>query len=485
MSFQGIQDLKLKEGTIYDRSKDGKTGYSLPVEDLDQIESLIPKKLQRKNLDLPEVTELDVVRHFTRLSTFNYGVDSGFYPLGSCTMKYNPKINEKLARTSEFLNLHPETPQNLSQGALKMMYDLQEMLAEIGGFDAVSLTPSAGAHGEYAGLDIIRKYFKMLGETKRKNVIIPDSAHGTNPASCTLNGFNIILLKSNSEGKVDLKDLKELLNEQTAALMLTNPNTLGVFESDIIDITKACHESGALVYGDGANMNALLGIVRPGDMGIDVMHYNLHKTFSTPHGGGGPGSGPIGVLKKLTSFLPTPIVIKNENDYALKTPENSIGMIRSFYGNFGVNLRAYVYILEMGRENLPKVAKGAVLSANYIKACLSEHYNITYDKDTLHEAVFDDSLLPNGVTTLDVAKSLIDRGYHPPTIYFPLIVKGAIMIEPTETESKEELDLFIQAMVDIALAAEKDPDSLKSSPLLTVVSRPDEIAAARKPLLRL
>ena len=343
MTYPGMKDLKLKEGNIYDRSQPGKIGYSLKDEDLSDMETYLPEDMMRGELDLPEVSELDVVRHYTRLSTYNFSLDGGFYPLGSCTMKYNPKINEKVARFHGFLSIHPETPDYLAQGSLKLMYNLQEIISEVGGFVQTTLNPSAGAHGEYVGLAIMHKYFMKRGESKRRKVIIPDSAHGTNPASCTLNGFDVVVIESNEHGKIDLVKLKELLDDETAGIMLTNPNTLGVFETDILEITKMVHDAGGLVYGDGANMNALLGVVRPGDMGIDVMHFNLHKTFSTPHGGGGPGSGPVGVVASLAEFLPNPLVVKKGDFYATANGENSIGMIRSFYGNFGVNVRAYTY----------------------------------------------------------------------------------------------------------------------------------------------
>ncbi|MGI6394980.1 MAG: aminomethyl-transferring glycine dehydrogenase subunit GcvPB [bacterium] len=484
MSYPGMRDLKLKEDVLFERSRVGREGYSLPVEELKKASSILPKELLRTELDLPEISEVDVARHFTRLSTYNFSIDHGFYPLGSCTMKFNPKINEKMARIPSFANLHPETPIEYSQGTLKMMYEMQQMLSEIGGFATTTLNPSAGAHGEYVGLGMIRNYFKKKGDTKRKKIIIPDSAHGTNPASCTLNDFDVVVLESNSEGKVCLTRLKEILNDEVAGIMLTNPNTLGVFESDIVEITKAVHDAGGLVYGDGANMNALLGVARPGDMGIDVLHYNLHKTFSTPHGGGGPGSGPVGACEKLVEFLPTPHVILKDGKYCFAEAENSMGMVRSFYGNMAVTLRAYVYILEMGRNYIPEIAKNAVLNANYIKACLKDTYHLKYKSDTLHEVVFDDTGMANNITTMDIAKALIDRGYHPPTVYFPLIVPGAIMIEPTETESKETLDSFIGAMIDIFEVAKTDPESILKAPLNTAISRPDEAVAARKPILK-
>ncbi len=483
MRYPGIKDLKLAEGSIYDRSKPGRKGYSLPLENLENAENLIPEEMRRKELDLPEVSELDAVRHYTRLSTYNFGLDGGFYPLGSCTMKYNPKINEKVARLKGFTNLHPETPEKYAQGTLKLMYELQNMLAEIGGFAGTTLNPAAGAHGEYTGIGIIKAYHESRKDFKRTKVIIPDSAHGTNPASCAMHGYDVVVLKSNEKGKVCLSALKELLNDEIAAMMLTNPNTLGVFESEICEITKLVHDAGALVYGDGANMNAILGVARPGDMGIDVLHYNLHKTFSTPHGGGGPGSGPVCVVEKLTKFLPNPVVVKNGENYIFNENNESMGMVRSFYGNVGVCLKAYTYIREMGKEHIREIAENAVLNANYIKASLSDIYNVEYPEGTLHETVFDDSKMPNDVTTLDIAKALIDRGYHPPTIYFPLIVHGAIMVEPTENESKDDIDAFIFAMREIYEKSINDPENIKNAPLVTSVSRPDETTAARKPIL--
>ncbi len=484
MSYPGMTDLKLKEQTVFERSRTGRKGYSLPFEELDSAEKILPEELMRKELDLPELSEIDVVRHYTRLSTYNFSIDLGFYPLGSCTMKYNPKINEKMARLNGFAGLHPEAPLDTAQGTLRLMYEMQQMLNEIGGYAATTLNPSAGAHGEYVGLGIIRSYFKKKGDTKRKKIIIPDSAHGTNPASCTLNGFDVVLLESNAEGKVCVDCLKNMLDDEVAGIMLTNPNTLGVFESDILEITKAVHDAGALVYGDGANMNAILGIARPGDMGIDVLHYNLHKTFSTPHGGGGPGAGPVGVCEKLVDFLPDPYVVKEGDFYKFVNFPDTMGRIRSFYGNMGITLRAFVYLLEYGSDHISEIAENAVLNANYIKACLKDIYHLKYKSDTLHEVVFDDSTLENGITTMDIAKALIDRGFHPPTVYFPLIVQGAIMIEPTETESKETLDSFIEAMKDIFETAKTDPENILKAPLNTAVSRPDETLAARKPVLK-
>ncbi|MFO7736188.1 MAG: aminomethyl-transferring glycine dehydrogenase subunit GcvPB [bacterium] len=483
MTYKAEKGLKMREELIFRHSVSGKKGYSLPCEDLDDVEKSLPDEYSRKSLSLPELSEPEVFRHYTRLSTLNFSIDHNFYPLGSCTMKYNPKINEQVARLPEFAAVHPETPLEEVQGTLRIMYDMQEMLAEIGGFADVTLAPAAGAHGEYVGLSIIRKYFDMKGESSRDKMIIPDSAHGTNPASCTLNGFEAVILPSDNRGQIDPNELRKIVDNRTAGIMLTNPNTLGVFETDILEITEIIHNAGGLVYGDGANMNALLGVARPGAMGIDVLHYNLHKTFSTPHGGGGPGSGPVAVCEELTPYLPEPHVRKDNGFYNFYRPEKTIGKIGTFHGNVGVVIKACAYILELGREHISDVAKDAVLSANYMKSCLKDVFNIRYPENTMHEAVFDDSKLPGGVSTMDLAKALLDRGFHAPTVYFPLIVEGAIMIEPTETESRETMDAFIEAMKDIAKKAETDPESIKSAPVNTVFSRPDETEAARNPIL--
>ncbi len=473
---------------IFEVSRKGRKGYSLPGDDVPHLKAddIIPEDLLSKNeINLPEVSEVDIVRHYTQLGNKNYGVDTGFYPLGSCTMKYNPKVNEEVAALSGFTNIHPYENEEQVQGALELMYDLSKKLAEIGGMEEVTLQPAAGAHGEVTGLMIIKSYHEYRNDYKRRNIIVPDSAHGTNPASAATVGFNVIQVESNSEGRIDIAKLKEVINDETAGLMLTNPNTLGLFEDDILEISRLIHEAGGLLYYDGANMNAVMGMARPGDMGFDVVHFNLHKTFSTPHGGGGPGSGPVGVKKDLVKFLPVPIIEKNNNKYHLdyNRPE-SIGKVKCFYGNFGVMVRAYAYILSMGGEGLKQASKMAVLNSNYIKSKLKGYYNIPFDHLCKHEFVLGGLRNGNGVTTLDVAKRLLDYGYHPPTIYFPLIVKESIMIEPTETESKETLDEFIDAMIEIAKEAEKDPEILKNAPYNTIIKRVDEVKAARRPIVK-
>ncbi|NLT47818.1 MAG: aminomethyl-transferring glycine dehydrogenase subunit GcvPB, partial [Clostridiales bacterium] len=435
---------------------------------------------------LPEVSEVDVVRHYTLLSNKNYGVDTGFYPLGSCTMKYNPKINEDMAALGCFSNLHPYQPEDTVQGALAMMYDLDGMLSEISGMARVSLQPAAGAHGEMTGLMIIKAYHEKNGDSKRTKIIVPDSAHGTNPASAAVVGFDIIEVKSTSEGLVDVESLKSVLNDEVAGLMLTNPNTLGLFEKDIKEIADLVHEAGGLLYYDGANMNAIMGICRPGDMGFDVIHYNLHKTFSTPHGGGGPGSGPVGVKEHLVKFLPAPVVEKSGERYFLDYERpDSIGKVKSFYGHFGVMIRAYTYILAMGAEGLKEASQKAVLNANYMMSRLKEYYKLPIDDVCKHEFILAGLKEEAGdVITLDIAKRLLDYGYHPPTVYFPLIVHEAMMIEPTETESRETLDEFIETLIKIAAEAKENPELLKEAPHNTPVRRIDEVLAARSPVLK-
>ena len=482
MSRVGTSGLQLNEKLIFEHSDPGRCGYSLPK--LDVPVAKLPTELTRAEVSgFPEVSEVDVVRHFTRLSTWNYGVDSGFYPLGSCTMKYNPKVNETAARISGLAGCHPYTPEHLSQGALKLMFDLQNALAEISGFKAVTLQPAAGAHGELAGMLMVRAWQEAKG-SKRTKVLIPDTAHGTNPATAALCGYDVVPIESGASGVLTAETVAKFMDDDVAALMVTNPNTLGLFESDIKKICDIVHEGGGLVYCDGANLNALMGIARPGDMGIDVMHFNLHKTFSTPHGGGGPGSGPVGVAEKLIPYLPAPIVVQTGATYGLEfdRPE-SIGRLRSFYGNFGIMVRAWAYILSMGADGLKFASEMAVLNANYIRSRLEGSYNLPHKHRSLHEVVFNDANLPNDCHTLDVAKRLIDYGYHPPTIYFPLVVKGAIMIEPTETESKEILDEFCDAMLAIAKEAADDPALLHSAPTVTRVGRLDETGAARQPCL--
>ena len=458
---------------IFDKSKPGRTAVRLP--ELDVPLSELPEP--RKTNSLPELSEVDIIRHFTELSRKNFGVDNGFYPLGSCTMKYNPKVNEDCARL--FTEIHPLQD---SQGALELMYNLNTYLCEMTGMDKFTLQPAAGAHGELTGLMIIKKYFEEKQE-KRKKIITPDSSHGTNPASASMAGFETVQIKS-KDGLVDLEELKNHLDKETAAIMLTNPNTLGLFETDISQITDLAHKNGTLVYCDGANMNALMGIARPGDMGFDVLHLNLHKTFSTPHGCGGPGSGPVGVKEPLKRFLPNPTIEKQEDRFILKNTQDSIGKIHSFYGNFGVMVKAYTYIRAIGNNQIKEIAENAVLNANYLKGLLKPHFNLQYDKLCKHEFVLDDSRMPNHVTTNDIAKRLLDYNFHPPTVYFPLIVRGAMMIEPNETEGKETLDKFAEAMIKIKKEAETNPEIVKSAPQTTPVKRLDAVKAARELDLR-
>jgi glycine dehydrogenase subunit 2 len=466
---------------IFEKSKEGRIGVALPELDVPEQKDLIPEEYLRDELDLPELSEVDIIRHFTALSRRNFGVDNSFYPLGSCTMKYNPKINEDVAQLPNFTNLHPYNP--LNKGALELMYELDQMLSEITGMAKFTLQPAAGAHGELTGLMIIKKYFEEKGE-KRKIVIVPDSSHGTNPATASMANFNTITIKSDEKGMVDLEELKKNMTEEVAALMLTNPNTLGLFEENILEISKIVHEKGALVYCDGANMNAMLGITKPGDQGIDVLHLNLHKTFSTPHGCGGPGSGPVGVRTDLVKYLPLPTIEKENNNYKLNHKnDRSIGRIKAFYGNFNVMLKAYTYIRALGPIGLKAVAENAVLNANYMKEKLKKHFDLPFNSLCKHEFVLSDKGMPNSITTMDIAKRLIDKGFHPPTVYFPLIVHGAIMIEPTETESREMLDSFMEAMINIKQEAETNPDLLKNAPSTTPVTRLDAVKAARHPEL--
>lgn len=442
------------------------------------------KFLRTEPLNLPQLSELEVLRHYKELSDKNFCIEKGFYPLGSCTMKYNPKVNEMLANLEGFTNLHPLASDEDSQGALELMYKLQEALREITGMDAISLQPAAGAHGELAGMMIIKKYFEKKGE-KRTKVIIPDSAHGTNPASAQMCGFECIEIKSNEKGQVDIESLKAVLNKDVAAIMMTNPNTLGLFEENILEISKIMHENGSLLYYDGANLNAIMGYTNPKLMGFDVVHINLHKTFSTPHGGGGPGSGPIGVVEKLKDFLPVPVIKHDEEkyfrDYHL---EDSIGKVKAFYGNFGVLVRAYAYILMMGKD-LKKVSEDAVLNANYLKEKLKVAYELPYDYPCMHEFVLSgDKQKEQGVSTLWIAKRLMDENTHPPTVYFPLIVHEAIMIEPTETENKERLDEFVDVMLKIANEIEQNSEKVLKSPQKASVKKIDETLAARQPNLK-
>ncbi|MBE7356067.1 aminomethyl-transferring glycine dehydrogenase subunit GcvPB [Staphylococcus haemolyticus] len=474
---------------IFERSREGRYAYSLPQSDIktDSVESILDDKFIRKNkAEFPEVAELDLVRHYTELSNKNFGVDSGFYPLGSCTMKYNPKINEKVARIPGFAESHPLQEEEQVQGSLEIVYSLQEELKEITGMDEVTLQPAAGAHGEWTALMIFKAYHLDNGEGHRDEVIVPDSAHGTNPASASFAGFKAVTVKSNERGEVDIEDLKRVVNENTAAIMLTNPNTLGIFEKNIMEIREIVHEAGGLLYYDGANLNAIMDKVRPGDMGFDAVHLNLHKTFTGPHGGGGPGSGPVGVKKELASYLPKPMVIKDGDTFKYDNDiKNSIGRVKPFYGNFGIYLRAYTYIRTMGAEGLREISEAAVLNANYIKASLKDHYEIPYEQYCKHEFVLSGSKQKeHGVRTLDMAKRLLDFGVHPPTIYFPLNVEEGMMIEPTETESKETLDYFIDAMIQIAEEAKNDPDKVLEAPHSTIIDRLDETTAARKPVLK-
>lgn len=474
---------------IFELTKEGRIGYSLPDLDVPEIDlaDVLPEGLIREEAaDLPEVSELDIMRHYTALSKRNHGVDSGFYPLGSCTMKYNPKINESVARYPGFANIHPLQDESTVQGAMELMFDLQEHLKEITGMDEVTLQPAAGAHGEWTGLMMIRAYHESRGDMNRTKVIVPDSAHGTNPASATVAGFETVTVKSNEHGLVDLEDLKRVVGPDTAALMLTNPNTLGLFEEQILEMAAIIHEVGGKLYYDGANLNAVMSKARPGDMGFDVVHLNLHKTFTGPHGGGGPGSGPVGVQKDLIPYLPSPVLVKSGDSFTFdyNRPE-SIGRVKPFYGNFGINVRAYTYIRTMGPDGLKAVTEYAVLNANYMMRKLQPHFDLPYDRHCKHEFVLSGRRQKKlGVRTLDMAKRLLDFGYHPPTIYFPLNVEEGMMIEPTETESKETLDAFIDAMIQIAKEVEDNPEIVQNAPHTTVIKRLDETQAARKPVLR-
>ncbi len=479
----------MTEPLLRDLSVPGRKGVQFPEPDVPL--TALPELLTRKELPLPEISEMDVVRHFTRLSKLNYCIDTGIYPLGSCTMKYNPKVNEETSRLPGFANTHPLQPIDTVQGNLLLIYELQEWLAEIGGFAGVSLQPAAGAHGELAGVLIIQAYHQSRGDAKRTKILIPDSAHGTNPATSSMSGFHVVQLPSDSRGNVDLEALQSECDDTLAGLMLTNPNTLGLFDENVLEVTRIVHEAGGLVYGDGANMNALLGIVRPGDLGIDVLHYNLHKTFSTPHGGGGPGSGPVGVAAHLVDFLPAPIVgIIEEGDeetpplYGYITPSKSIGRVKAFHGHFGVMIRAYTYLRMQGPTGLRRISEYAVLNANYLMSKLKDSYHLPYDRICMHEFVVEGQWeqAPD-VHALDVSKRMMDYGLHPPTNYFPLIVHEALMIEPTETESKQTLDEFIEIMKKIAEEAQQEPELLKSAPHITPVGRLDEVKAAKELVL--
>jgi glycine dehydrogenase subunit 2 len=477
---------EIREPLIFEISAPGKKASLLPSLDVPETKDLLKNVALRRDIDgFPEVSEPEVTRHFTRLSQKNYCVDLGIYPLGSCTMKYNPKINERLSGLPAFAASHPQATADLVQGNLEILKRAEESLAEITGMDAFTLQPAAGAHGELTGMMIIRAALEDRGNP-RKYVLIPDSAHGTNPSSAHICGYTVKEIKSNEDGTIDIESLEKEMTVDVAALMVTNPNTLGVFESDICRIAEIVHAGGGFLYMDGANMNALTGIVRPGDMGVDVLHINLHKTFSTPHGGGGPGSGPVGVKKELAAFLPVPVIEEKCGRFSLAFDKpKTIGRVRSFYGNFLVIVRALCYILSLGPRGIREVAEYAVLNANYIRKSLVGMYHLKYDAASMHECVFSDKFQKEyGITNLDIAKRLIDYGLHPPTMSFPLIVHGALMIEPTETESKRDLDMFIEAMKAIALEAKEDPELLKSAPHATYVRRLDEVAAAKTPVLR-
>jgi glycine dehydrogenase subunit 2 len=482
---------KIVEPTIYELSSPGRIGVDFP--DPDVPRSNVPDSLLRAELPLPELSEVDVIRHFVKLSTFNYSVDSGYYPLGSCTMKYNPKINEDTARLSGFANIHPLQPIETTQGALLLMYQLQEWLKEISGFDAITLQPAAGAHGEFVGVLMMRAYQNDRGETKRNKMLIPDSAHGTNPATSAMSGLKVVQIPSDERGNVDLNALRAEADDTLVGMMLTNPNTLGLFDENVEEICQIVHNAGGLMYGDGANMNAMLGITKMADLGFDVMHYNLHKTFSTPHGGGGPGSGPVCVTETLAPFLPAPIVeiVEEEVDgipplYGLVDPSKTIGRVKAFHGHFGMFVRAFTYIAMHGPDGLRDISEYAVLNANYILARLRDTYHVPYDRICMHEFVAEGRWkdAPD-VHALDIAKRLMDYGFHPPTNYFPLIVHEALMIEPTETENKDTLDSFIDAMIKIAKEAHEEPDLLHDAPHLenTPFGRLDEVKAAKDLIL--
>ena len=468
------------EPLLFEKSRPGREGVSIPACDVPLTP--IPDSLRRSSLALPEVAEVDVVRHYLRLAHLNYCVDEGLYPLGSCTMKYNPKVNDAVARLPGFARLHPLQDPSTAQGAMALLFGLQGMIAEIGGFHSVSLQPSAGAHGELTGILMMRAWHAARGSSRRNRILVPDSAHGTNPASTTMAGLEVVEIPSDSRGNVDMLHLRAQLDDRVAGLMLTNPNTLGLFEENLLEITRLVHEAGGLVYGDGANFNAILGVAKPGFMGIDVMHFNLHKTFSTPHGGGGPGSGAVGAVEALADFLPGPVAALVEGRYEWRMPPRSIGRVKSYHGNFGVLVRAYTYIRMLGAEGLRAVAENAVLYATYLQASLKDTYPVPHgDRTCMHEFVAQGKVAgAPDVRALDIAKRLIDHGFHPPTNYFPLIVPEALMIEPTETESRETLDSFIEAMRTIAREAVSDPALLHDAPHSSPVRRLDEVKAAKE-----
>lgn len=476
---------KVSPRLLFESGSPGRTALLWP-EKTPAVSDNIPHEYLREDIaGFPEMSELEVLRHFTQLSQRNYAIESQFYPLGSCTMKYNPKVNEVVARYPGFSLVHPLAPATLIQGALELLYSLEQMLAEIGAMDDVSLQPSAGAQGELTGLMLIRAYLSARGNP-RKKIIVPDTAHGTNPASSALCGYDVLQISSNEQGVIAPAAVADAMDDDVAALMLTNPNTLGLFEKNIAAIAEVVHGKGGLVYLDGANLNALMGIAKPGHMGVDVLHMNLHKTFSTPHGGGGPGAGPVAVKRFLRDFLPTPRIEKTASGFeVVEDMSASIGRVRSFFGNFGVLVRAYAYILALGGNGLEETSRVALLNANYIRSKLEKYYQLAYNEPCMHECIFTDRLQhKNGVSTLDIAKRLLDYGFHPPTIYFPLVVSGALMIEPTETETPETLDRFIEAMIAIAREARETPDLVKNAPYTTPVRRLDEAKAARKPVLR-
>ncbi len=468
---------------LFEKSKQGRVCANLPYEEKVELTDFIPEAFLRKEKpELPEVSEVDLIRHFAKLAKKNFSIDSGFYPLGSCTMKYNPKINEQIARIERLNTLHPKQPQDQVQGALEIMFILSEYLKEISGFKAITLQPAAGAHGELTGLLMIKKYFEKLGDKKRNKVLVPDTAHGTNPATAGMCGYKVVELKSNAKGQVDIDTLKNNLDDTVAAIMMTNPNTLGIFEENILEISKLVHSAGALLYYDGANLNAIMGIVRPGDMGFDVCHLNLHKTFSTPHGGGGPGAGVVCCNERLEPFLPVPVLTKDSNGkyFWNSDKKDSIGKMKGYYGNFGMFVRALAYIWANGKEGLNQVSQDAVLNANYLKEKLKEYFDLPYKIECMHEFVLSGkNQKKNGVSTLNIAKRLLDYGVHAPTIYFPLVVSEAMMIEPTETESKEELDNFIEIMKKVSHEASSNPELVIGAPYNTPVRRVDEATAAR------
>lgn len=488
MIKKAARHIVQNESLLFEQSSPGKRGYQLPDLDVPEVdaESALGKGHVRTEIeDFPEVSEFEVVRHFTRLSTWNYAIDLGLYPLGSCTMKYNPRVNELVARTEGLAWAHPYQPDALAQGCMEVIAALERALSEITGMDAVTLQPAAGAHGEFTGILMIRALMEKRGNA-RKKILVPDSAHGTNPATAMMVGYTVENIKSNDRGMVDLEVLSKATTEDVAGLMITNPNTVGVFEENIRKICSIMHDKGALVYMDGANMNALVGIARPGDFGVDVMHLNLHKTFSTPHGGGGPGSGAVAVAKVLTPFLPSPRLKRADDAWHWNDDlPDSIGRVRAFYGNFGVLVRALAYIMAHGGNGLRQATTDALLNANYLRALLEPYYELAYKAPSMHECVFsDDRQAKKGVRTGDIAKRLIDYGFHPYTVSFPLIVRGALMIEPTETESKRELDLFVDAMISIAKEVDEDPELVLKAPHSTRTRRVDEVTAARKPIVR-